>query len=156
METSCICCSDKTFSQCCEPLLSGKQHATHPEQLMRSRFSAYKIENYQYILATYSNQQKQQLTVGSLKSSATGTKWLSLEIVSSDKQSQQGHVEFKAYYQVDNQYYILHELSKFILEENQWKYTEGKILSDGMPLKIGRNDPCPCGSGSKFKKCCCT
>lgn len=20
--------------------------------------------------------------------------------------------------------------------------------------KIGRNDPCPCGSGSKFKKCC--
>jgi uncharacterized protein YecA (UPF0149 family) len=20
--------------------------------------------------------------------------------------------------------------------------------------KVGRNDPCPCGSGSKFKKCC--
>ncbi|MEW5820365.1 MAG: SEC-C metal-binding domain-containing protein [Cyanobacteriota bacterium] len=20
--------------------------------------------------------------------------------------------------------------------------------------KIGRNDPCPCGSGKKFKKCC--
>jgi len=20
--------------------------------------------------------------------------------------------------------------------------------------KIGRNDPCPCGSGRKFKKCC--
>jgi uncharacterized protein YecA (UPF0149 family) len=25
----------------------------------------------------------------------------------------------------------------------------------GFPnLKTGRNDPCPCGSGSKFKKCC--
>jgi preprotein translocase subunit SecA len=22
------------------------------------------------------------------------------------------------------------------------------------PPKIGRNDPCPCGSGKKFKKCC--
>ncbi|WP_263138871.1 SEC-C metal-binding domain-containing protein [Pseudomonas sp. RIT-PI-AD] len=23
------------------------------------------------------------------------------------------------------------------------------------PLKdVGRNDPCPCGSGQKFKKCC--
>ncbi len=22
------------------------------------------------------------------------------------------------------------------------------------PLKIGRNDPCPCGSGRKYKKCC--
>ena len=22
------------------------------------------------------------------------------------------------------------------------------------PVKVGRNDPCPCGSGKKFKKCC--
>ncbi|RMF48033.1 MAG: preprotein translocase subunit SecA, partial [Deltaproteobacteria bacterium] len=22
------------------------------------------------------------------------------------------------------------------------------------PEKIGRNDPCPCGSGKKYKKCC--
>ncbi|RKY40214.1 MAG: hypothetical protein DRP85_09010 [Candidatus Makaraimicrobium thalassicum] len=21
-------------------------------------------------------------------------------------------------------------------------------------VKIGRNDPCPCGSGKKYKKCC--
>lgn len=26
------------------------------------------------------------------------------------------------------------------------------ILRD--PLKVGRNDPCLCGSGKKFKKCC--
>ena len=23
-----------------------------------------------------------------------------------------------------------------------------------MSVKVGRNDPCPCGSGKKFKKCC--
>jgi hypothetical protein len=23
-----------------------------------------------------------------------------------------------------------------------------------MTKKVGRNDPCPCGSGKKFKKCC--
>ena len=23
-------------------------------------------------------------------------------------------------------------------------------------MKVGRNDPCPCGSGLKFKKCCWT
>lgn len=22
------------------------------------------------------------------------------------------------------------------------------------PRKVGRNEPCPCGSGRKFKKCC--
>ena len=24
---------------------------------------------------------------------------------------------------------------------------------DGKPMKVGRNDPCPCGSGKKYKKC---
>jgi len=28
----------------------------------------------------------------------------------------------------------------------------GKIKKDGK--KVGRNDPCPCGSGKKYKKCC--
>lgn len=23
-----------------------------------------------------------------------------------------------------------------------------------MPEKVGRNDPCPCGSGKKYKQCC--
>jgi hypothetical protein len=27
-------------------------------------------------------------------------------------------------------------------------------LSQRRAAKIGRNDPCPCGSGKKFKKCC--
>ncbi|MCL0041203.1 SEC-C metal-binding domain-containing protein [Dehalococcoidia bacterium] len=22
------------------------------------------------------------------------------------------------------------------------------------PVGVGRNDPCPCGSGKKYKKCC--
>jgi uncharacterized protein YecA (UPF0149 family) len=24
------------------------------------------------------------------------------------------------------------------------------------PVKVGRNDPCPCGSGLEYKKCCGT
>lgn len=24
----------------------------------------------------------------------------------------------------------------------------------GVTNKVGRNDPCPCGSGKKYKKCC--
>lgn len=24
----------------------------------------------------------------------------------------------------------------------------------GMVMKVGRNDPCPCGSGLKYKRCC--
>ena len=31
---------------------------------------------------------------------------------------------------------------------------EGKIISPEEFKRIGRNDPCPCGSGEKYKKCC--
>lgn len=38
-----------------------------------------------------------------------------------------------------------------IIEENE----EKPQLPEGIDAsKIGRNDPCPCGSGKKFKKCC--
>ena len=30
----------------------------------------------------------------------------------------------------------------------------GKSLNSLLPPKVGRNDPCPCGSGKKYKKCC--
>jgi len=30
--------------------------------------------------------------------------------------------------------------------------TASKTVSNGGP-KVGRNDPCPCGSGKKYKKC---
>ncbi len=33
-----------------------------------------------------------------------------------------------------------------------FQFTEGGNLIN--PVKIGRNDPCPCGSGLKHKKCC--
>ena len=38
--------------------------------------------------------------------------------------------------------------AEFFVEESDAHGTTVK------PAKIGRNDPCPCGSGKKFKKCC--
>jgi hypothetical protein len=53
------------------------------------------------------------------------------------------------------------DLAKFVdLLEKQSKtsHEEDKIEYDceELPVKqrVGRNDPCPCGSGKKFKKCC--
>ena len=58
-----------------------------------------------------------------------------------------------------------------IFEENGWTYTIGlepdkpeditdlEILLNTPKTviaerKVGRNEPCPCGSGKKYKKCC--
>ena len=38
--------------------------------------------------------------------------------------------------------------------EEQEKASVEAELREQMFRKTGRNDPCPCGSGKKFKKCC--
>lgn len=43
-------------------------------------------------------------------------------------------------------------------EENKRKWDSAKIrFAPPAPksrVKAGRNEPCPCGSGKKFKRCC--
>ena len=34
------------------------------------------------------------------------------------------------------------------------KESELKTKTIVKEVKVGRNDPCPCGSGKKYKKCC--
>lgn len=61
-------------------------------------------------------------------------------------------VEYKA----DHLYSLPQWTNVFSDEELAKLYKEQKksttIVHDGP--KIGRNDPCPCGSGKKYKKCC--
>lgn len=42
-------------------------------------------------------------------------------------------------------------LSKEKREEITKEYKQSQIA---VSIKVGRNDPCPCGSGKKYKKCC--
>jgi len=121
---------------------------------MRSRFTAYVIEDYPYILQTYTSEQRAKLTVSQLADSAQDTQWLSLQVIAHHPQSNTAQVEFKGYYQIGQQYYVIHELSYFVFVENKWFYTTGLIQKDSGEFSPQRNSPCLCASGKKFKKCC--
>ena len=56
-------------------------NAKNAEELMRSRFTAYVIKNYQYILQTYASAQRAKLTVSELTESSQDTRWLSLQVL---------------------------------------------------------------------------
>ncbi len=43
---------------------------------------------------------------------------------------------------------------KLASEQRQNKDMVHEKVKDAAGHKVGRNDPCPCGSGKKFKKCC--
>lgn len=154
MQAICPCGSGHAYADCCEPLLSGQMPAATAESLMRSRYSAYVYGNYDYILATYSDEKARALTIGELREAGEDTQWLGLEVEESLEQGHRGEVRFCAYYRSGGQLYKLHEHSRFVLQDNQWRYVEGELLKDTGPVKWPRNDPCLCGSGLKFKLCC--
>jgi len=111
-----------------------------PKELMISRYEAFVKKDWQYIADTSTHQTLEELTI------PTNIEWLKLEIIDAYDDT----VEFKAYFKEDNQLGVLHEISKFILVDSQYKYDNGEILN----TKIQRNELCPCGSGKKYKKCC--
>lgn len=160
---TCHCGSSLIFENCCQPLLLGLKTACSAETLMRSRFSAYVLNNYDYILATYGSKQRASLSLVELQESAENTQWLKLIVHSTnqtklnavaDNKTQSAKVEFSAYYQVAEQYYLMHETSDFIFDNGQWYYTTGTIHKDSGPYAQQRNDLCLCNSGKKYKKCC--
>ena len=121
---------------------------------MRSRYSAYVIKNFPYILSTYAQQQRQQLSISQLSEDADSTRWLKLVVEDSMTSETLNTVTFSAYYRHGNQFFKMHERSSFVRENGRWRYTSGTMLSDTGLIKTQRNMPCFCGSGTKFKRCC--
>jgi SEC-C motif-containing protein len=152
-EMKCYCCSGQELSNCCEPVIN-RQSAQNPEQLMRSRFSAYVMKNYEYILASYGPRQRQQLSVKTLEASAQNTRWLKLDVLETSQSEKHGSVEFIAFYFADDDFYQMHECSLFEKFDGKWLYTTGKCLNKTGKYIPSRNEKCLCGSGKKFKKCC--
>lgn len=79
---------------------------------------------------------------------------MGLEVIA----AQDNIVEFKARFKNDGLEQTHHEISRFRFDDGEkcWYYVDGKNIQTPVKAepKIGRNDPCSCGSGKKYKKCC--
>jgi len=142
----CPCNPTKQFADCCGPFLSEGKSAPTPETLMRSRFSAYATGGESYLLSTWHPSTRPQGVATDLPH------WLGLQIIRTSVAGEGGIVEFKATYKDGLRIGVLHETSRFRREQGVWLYVDGVLHESGQ--KAGRNDPCPCGSGRKFKRCC--
>lgn len=166
--SSCPCGSQRPLAECCQPIHQNPSVATHPEQLMRSRYSAHVLGLVDYVVATYHPSCEAEQYREAIAESVN-SQWLGLEVINSEIATDvEGYVEFKAFYQEGDDQYCLHERSRFLKEvvdgSPQWFYIDGEYpeppaVEESKPSpvvsdKVGRNDPCPCGSGKKFKKCC--
>ena len=154
----CPCNSGKNYSECCEPIIKKTAPAASPEILMRSRYVAYvKGEVFWLRDSLEASQRKDFDEKGARQWSSA--EWLGLTIVESkvDEEKNSGKVEFVAKYKQGGVAREHHEVSEFVRKNGSWFLTEGHMVKPETVRKeqtVGRNDPCPCGSGKKFKKCC--
>lgn len=149
--TPCPCGSGKSLETCCERYHAGEPAPT-PEALMRSRYSAFALHKDAYLAATWHPSTRPAQPI--LDASAEKTRWVRLQVLSSAESGDQGNVHFKAYFCENAQWFCLEEDSEFVREEGRWFYLRGQPRL--LRLDVGRNDPCPCGSGQKLKKCTIT
>ncbi|GFO60274.1 UPF0225 protein [Geomonas silvestris] len=156
----CPCGTGRAYAECCEPVIKGVRPAETAEALMRSRYSAYVKVETDYIFTTTHPQHREGYDHDGTKEWAESAQWHGLEIVTTKNggpEDTRGEVEFVARYTEKGDEKVHHELAAFKKEAGRWYFTDGKSVGQ-QPLvrgpKIGRNDPCSCGSGQKYKKCC--
>jgi SEC-C motif-containing protein len=123
----CPCGSRKEYSECCGVFHSGKAAAPTPEALMRSRYSAFAKNQMQYLRDTTDPQSLDGIDDDANKEWSERAQFLKLEILSSEEKGTKGLVEFKAFYSVDDEDYIHHEVSTFRKQAGQWFFKSGKI-----------------------------
>lgn len=146
----CLCGSSKTEEACCGRFIDAQELPQTPEELMRSRYTAYVRLNLDYLAATMKPPAAAHFNTQATLHWASQVTWLGLEVLNTQAEGNQGWVEFKAHYQEQGQKHCMHERSKFRREEKRWYYVDGQRPSTRVP----RNEPCPCGSQKKYKKCC--
>ena len=159
--SECPCGSGLAYAECCEPIITGTRPAATAESLMRSRYSAYEKGIIAYLGESLHPEHRADWDEAATRRWANKADWMGLQILATERGGEgddEGEVEFIASYREDAVMKRHHEISRFSRHDGRWYYIDGRTPTAETRRheapKVGRNDPCPCGSGKKFKKCC--
>ena len=161
---NCLCGNGSPYEICCGMYHNNPGTAPTAEALMRSRYSAFALGNFDYIAATQKLEDEPNQTGEDVKDSNQSTQWIKLEINATEnglEKDKTGMVSFSAHFKEGKHIGRLSERSLFKKVKGQWFYISGEHevqkntpLVKNAAMNIGRNDPCLFGSGKKYKKCC--
>ncbi len=161
MSDLCPCGSGQAYEACCEPFLLEKASPPTAQALMRSRYSAYAMGAVDYLFKTSGPKVRKEFDAENTKKWSESAEWTGIEILAEQgggESDESASLEFIAHYSVKGTAFNHHESASFVKKNGVWFFMDGKIYGPD-PVrrehpKVGRNDPCPCGSGKKHKKCC--
>tara|TARA_B110000914_G_C15255584_1_gene350585 strand:- start:103 stop:639 length:537 start_codon:yes stop_codon:yes gene_type:complete len=174
----CPCNPNKQFHNCCLAIITGDKQAQSPEQLMRSRYTAYVVNDARYIFNSYSQYSQTEQSVSDIEKWASTCQFIELVIhqsspfnkLNSEQITDFSIVEFTAFYLIANTLYKMSEKSRFIQEPIQknnnstdckhWVYHDGDVYQHIAITLIKPHNLCPCAINKakevkkKFNNCC--
>lgn len=160
--SNCPCGSGVDLAECCQPVISGELKAQSAEKLIRARYTAHTLGEMDFILATHHPSTRNDIDEAATERWARESTWLGFDIIKADEEddaSTSSRIEFMARYRDGaRRRHTHHERAVFEKYHGQWYFRDAEVpdvdqFKRGAP-KQGRNDPCACGSGKKYKKCC--
>jgi SEC-C motif-containing protein len=156
---NCPCSSGLLFANCCEPVLKGERESETAAELMRARYSAFATGAIDFIVATTHSKTRPEVSIPDIRQWSESSTWQGLEIIdTSDIDENKTLLSFEARFTQRGKEQRHREKSVFEREDGKWRFVTGEELKNPTVRyetpRVGRNDPCPCGSGKKYKKCC--
>ena len=113
-------CGRAPYAECCGPLLEGQRAAETPEELMRSRYTAFAKGDRFHLARTW-----HPLSRPDDVSVDPSMRWTGLEIVTSSVDGETGTVDFIAAYENQDGAGELREHSRFVRRAGRWVYVDG-------------------------------
>ena len=110
----CPCGSGRVYDACCDPLLANVAQATTPEQLMRSRYTAFVRGDADHLFRTWHPR-----TRPADVRPDPSTRWTGLRVVAAEGDT----VEFVASWEGGS----MHEVSRFEQRAGRWVYVDGEV-----------------------------
>ena len=126
-KNQCPCGSSKDYKLCCGRYIDEGGIPETPEQLMRSRYTAYTMNNNSYLLATWHSSTR---PVSLSAENELPVKWVELTIVratDAKKDDTNAVVEFIARYKLNGKGEQMQEVSEFVREAGRWFYLNGLV-----------------------------
>ena len=155
----CPCGSGAGFAACCDPVIKGERDSQTAEELMRARYTAFATGAVDFIVASTHSRTKSEIDVPFIREWSLNSAWRGLQIFETKSVNEnKAFVSFEAQYTKDGKDQNHREKAVFEREDDSWRFVTGDELKNPTVRyeapRPGRNEPCPCGSGKKYKKCC--
>lgn len=110
---------------CCGPYIAGTSTAPDAQALMRSRYTAYTLEDAAYLQKTWHASSRPEHIIRKQEP----YKWTGLNVIAHHQERQTATVEFIAKFKVHGRAEKMHEISRFVFEDGQWFYVAGDFLN---------------------------